>query len=93
MLFSAIQFAAVTDVAANLATIDHLVSRAAAEGVEVAVLPEGSMHDFGPPDLPLGPVAQALDGEFVSSLGHLAARHGITIVAGMFERSDDPDRP
>lgn len=93
MLFSAIQFAAVTDVAANLATIDHLVSRAAANGVEVAVLPEGAMHDFGPPDLPLGPVAQALDGEFVSSLGQLAARHGITIVAGMFERSDDPDRP
>jgi predicted amidohydrolase len=90
---SAIQFAAATDVATNLSTIGELVSRAADEGVEVAVLPEGSMHDFGPPDLPLGPVAQPLDGEFVSSLGQLAARHGITIVAGMFECSDDPDRP
>ena len=93
VLFSAIQFAAVTDVAVNLSTIDALVSRAAAEGAEVTVLPEAAMHDFGAPDLPLGPVAQPLDGEFVTALARLAARHGITIVAGMFERSNDPDRP
>lgn len=91
--FSAIQFAAAMDVTANLATIDSLVSRAAAEGAEVVVMPEGSMHDFGPPNLPLGPVAQALDGQFVDSLAKLAARLGVTLVAGMFEGSDDPDRP
>lgn len=93
MRLSAIQFAATTDAAGNLTIIEGLVSQAAAEGVEVAVLPEGSMHDFGPPDLPLGPVAQPLDGEFVNALGKMAAHHGITIVAGMFERSHDPDRP
>ncbi len=51
------------------------------------------MHDFGPPDLPLGPIAQQLDGPFASAAGELARETGTTIVAGMFEQSDDPARP
>ena len=34
------------------------------------------MHDFGAPDLPLGPAAQALDGAFVTALAELAAARG-----------------
>ena len=51
------------------------------------------MHDFGPPETPLGEAAQPLDGPFVSALAGLAKESGATIVAGMFETSDDPTRP
>lgn len=51
------------------------------------------MHDFGPPDMPLGPVAERLDGPFVSALAQLAREHAVHLVAGVIERSDDPQRP
>lgn len=38
---------------------------------------------------PLDQVAQPLDGPFADGLRGLAQRHGITVVAGMFEPSDD----
>jgi predicted amidohydrolase len=88
-----VQFEAATDPAANLKRIGELVDEAAAAGAALVVLPEGAMHDFGPPDLALGPVAQAVGGDFTNELGSLAKRHGLTIVAGMFEQSDDADRP
>jgi predicted amidohydrolase len=59
----------------------------------LVVLPEASMRDFGAPDSDLGPVAERLDGPFVERLGKLAAEHGTTVVAGMFEVGDDPHRP
>jgi deaminated glutathione amidase len=93
MRLSVVQFASGTDVAANLDTIGGLVAAAAAEGAEVVVVPEGAMHDFAAAELPLGPVAQPLDGPFVVGLGKLAAESGVTLVAGMFETSDDPERP
>ncbi len=39
------------------------------EDERLVVLPEAAMHDFGPPDLPLGPVAQPLDGPYVRRAG------------------------
>ena len=59
----------------------------------LVVLPEASMYDFGEPGLPLGPVAQRLDGPFVSLLAGLAGRLRVTIIAGMFEASYDDARP
>jgi predicted amidohydrolase len=88
-----VQFAADTDAEANLGRIGELVDVAGRQGAELVVLPEAAMYDFGAPDLPLGPAAQHLDGDFVGRLGKLAARHGLAIVAGMFEVSDDPGRP
>jgi deaminated glutathione amidase len=90
---SVVQFAAATDVATNLDRIEALVTEAATAGAELIVVPEAAMHDFGPPDLPLGPVAQTLDGEFVHAISRLARQHGATVVAGMFEKSDDVSRP
>jgi predicted amidohydrolase len=96
---SLIQFAAVTDTAENLEVVTGMVTKAAATPASqrsdghLIVLPEGAMHDFGAPDLPLGPAAQSLDGEFVTALARLAGKVGATIVAGMFEASNDPDRP
>lgn len=88
-----IQFAATTDVEANVQVISRLVSQAAASGAELVILPEASMHDFGSPDLDLGAVAQPTDGAFVTSLGRLAAEYRVSVVAGMFEQSSDRRRP
>ena len=93
MRAAVVQFEAATDVTANLGMIVPQVRAAAAAGADLVVLPEASMHDFGAPDLLLGPVAQALDGEFVTTLAAVTAELDLTLVAGMFEMSDDPDRP
>jgi len=90
---SVVQFSASTDVAANLARISSLVRDASSAGADLIVVPEAAMHDFGAADLPLGPVAQSLDGAFALEIRHLAQACGVTLVAGMFERSDDAERP
>jgi predicted amidohydrolase len=87
------QYAAGFDKPANLATLTALVERAADDGASLVLAPEGAMHDFGPQDLALAPVAEPLDGEFVSGLAAVAARRGVTVVAGMFESvAGDPTR-
>lgn len=98
-----LQFAAGLDPAQNL---DHLYrlaetamstpsavggDPAVAERPRLLVAPEASMSDFGPPDRPLAPVAQPLDGPFVAGLGRIAQRSSATVVAGMFERADGED--
>ena len=60
---------------------------------ELVVLPECFQRELGAPDEPLGADAEPLDGPFVDALTAKAARHGGTWVAGMLERSEDPDRP
>ena len=88
-----IQFAAATDATANLKRIRVLVDQAAEQRPDLIVLPEGAMHDFGPIDLALGPAAQTLDGPFVEALSGLAHQYDVSIVAGLFERAADPERP
>jgi predicted amidohydrolase len=95
---SLIQFAATLDVEHNLETVRRLAHGAyrALDGREeerLVVLPEAAMHDFGPPDLPLGRVAQPLDGAYVEALARLACEVGATVVSGMFEQSGDANRP
>jgi len=95
---SLVQFAAALDADANLETITRQVRQAvstggAAGGDRLVVLPECAMHDFGPPDLALGPVAQPVDGPYVTGLARLAREVDATIVSGMFEPSDDAGRP
>ena len=90
MRVALVQLAAGTDPAENIAAATKLL-----DGVEadLIILPEAVMHDFGSPETPLGPVAQPLDGPFVAALAELARHYASVVVAGMFERSDDPDRP
>ncbi|WP_166345399.1 carbon-nitrogen hydrolase family protein [Phytoactinopolyspora limicola] len=90
MRVALVQTAAGLDPAANLDAIQRLVTGVDAE---LVVLPEAVMHDFGTPTTPLGPVAQAVDGPFVAGLADLAKQQGATFVGGMFEISDDPNRP
>jgi predicted amidohydrolase len=51
------------------------------------------MADFAVEGGSVAESAEALDGEFVATLGKCAVEHGVAIVAGMFERSCDQDRP
>lgn len=59
------------------------------EDLDLVVLPEAVMHDFGDPSHDLGGAAESLDGPFVSMLAEHARRLGATVVAGMFESTGD----
>jgi predicted amidohydrolase len=88
MRVGVIQLGAGLDKAENLSRLLADVERAAASGANLVIAPEAAMHDFGPTDLWLGPVAEPLDGPFVTALADAAARLTVTIVAGMFEVAD-----
>jgi predicted amidohydrolase len=79
------QFSAGMSKPANLARISDLTARAADAGAQVVVFPEGAMCDFGAATDELHGMAEPLDGRFVQALSELAARFGLTVVAGMFE--------
>lgn len=81
------QMSATTDSAENRATIDAALE-AVSGPVDLVVLPEAVMHDFGAPDHDLAAVAETLDGPFCELIGRHAARLQTTIVAGMFEAAE-----
>jgi predicted amidohydrolase len=70
---------------ANLERIAQLTAQAAEGGADVVVFPEGAMCDFGEKTDDMHMVAEPLDGRFVTALADLAARHGMSVVSGMFE--------
>ena len=70
---------------ANLDRITTLAAQAADSGARLVVFPEAAMCDFGEKTADLYAVAEPLDGRFVTTLAELAARHSMTVVAGMFE--------
>jgi deaminated glutathione amidase len=79
-------------------TLDPAENRAAlaacaSDEAELVVFPEVFMRDFGPAGSDVSGAAEPLDGPFVGRLSELAAGSPRTIVAGMFEVSDDPRRP
>jgi deaminated glutathione amidase len=79
------QFSAGMDKSANLERITKLTAQAAESGARLVVFPEAAMCDFGEKTDDLYSVAEPLDGRFVTKLSELAARHRMTVVAGMFE--------
>jgi predicted amidohydrolase len=79
------QFSAGMSKPANLERIARLTAHAAESGAQLVVFPEGAMCDFGEKTDDLHSFAEPLDGRFVTSLSELAARHRLTVVAGMFE--------
>jgi predicted amidohydrolase len=74
------------DLDANLRLVAEQTARAAGAGARLVVFPEATMRGFG---LPLGPVAQPLDGPWADGVREVAARHGVVVVAGMFTPSPD----
>ena len=64
-----------------------------ASGGDLVVFPEAFARDFGEAGSDVSPYAEKVDGPFGGEVGRLATEHGTTVVAGMFEAGDDPDRP
>ncbi len=88
------QWASTLDPAENLAALEGLVAPGeTAARPDLLVLPEAFARDFGPPGTDVSAAAESLDGPFVHRLATLAADADVTVVAGMFERSEDPERP
>ena len=85
-----VQWASDLDPATNR---DRLASLTAEEPTDLLVLPEAFARDFGPADHSLGPYAEALTGPFAQAVEDLAQRLGAAVVAGMFETSEDDERP
>src|ERR1700674_2498496 len=79
------QCSAGMDKPANLARISDLTALAADAGAKLLVCPEGAMCAVGASTDDLRGWAEPLDGRFVQTLSELAARFGLTVVAGMFE--------
>ena len=86
-----VQTASTLDPAENRARLAELV--AGAEPGELVVLPEVIARDFGSPEGGLAEHAEELDGPFVSAVEAAAAEQQVTVVAGMFRRGEDPERP
>ncbi len=66
-------------------------------GCDLVVFPEAWARDFGEAGSDVSAYAEALDGPqtspFVATVASVAAERETTVVAGMFEASDDPARP
>lgn len=80
------QIASLPDPAHNLGLIEDGVRKAADAGAELVAFPEAAMCCFG---VPLGPVAEPLDGPWASRVRAIADAAGLTVVAGMFTPAGD----
>jgi len=78
------QFAAGPAKETNLRRMLDLTAEAAEAGAELVLFPECSMARL-PPELSPGPVAEPVDGPFVSVLAEAGRRHQVTVVAGVYE--------
>lgn len=70
----------------NLKLIREGVADAAGRGARIVVFPEAAMARFG---VPLGPIAEPLDGPWATAVAGIAAEYDVLIVAGLFTPSDD----
>lgn len=75
-----------TDPAKNLQLVREYAGRAADAGAQLVVFPEATMCRFG---VPLGPVAEPVDGPWADGVRAIAADSGITVIAGMFSPAGD----
>ena len=86
------QFVPGVDVNANLASIAELAASASVRGASLVVVPEYSSYFTPTMGQDWLDAAEPLDGRFVYGLAAIARRHGIHLVAGMLETTDDPGR-
>ncbi len=82
------QIQAGTDPSANLGLVEEYTRRAADAGAGLVLFPEATMCRFG---VSLADVAEPLDGPWADGVRGIAARAGITVVAGMFVPADAHD--
>ncbi|GLE52894.1 carbon-nitrogen hydrolase family protein [Mycobacterium montefiorense] len=75
-----------SDPAANLQQVRGYTAQAAAAGASLVVFPEATMCRFG---VPLGPIAEPVDGPWADGVRRIATDSGVTVIAGMFTPSGD----
>jgi predicted amidohydrolase len=92
MRVALIQLAATTDSERNRDEVRRRLGRLE-PGLDLVVLPEGAMHDFGPPDHDLGAVAEPVDGPFVAMISEEAKRLDATVIGHIFERHESGGPP
>jgi predicted amidohydrolase len=80
------QILAGTDPVANLTTVADYTRRAADAGARLVVFPEATMCRFG---VPLGEIAEPIDGRWADAVRTVADEAGITVFAGMFTPAPD----
>lgn len=90
MRVALVQFRAGSDPVDNRGRLTSLVREAIGHGAQLVVCPEAAMAGFGRPTDPLAPLAEALDGPFVTALTAVAAGSTATVLAGMFEATAQP---
>ncbi len=86
---SLVQHASGLDPEANRALLDELAPR----DVDLVVFPEAFARDFGPAGSDVSDGAEPVTGPFATEVARVAADRGATVLAGMFESSEDPGRP
>jgi predicted amidohydrolase len=86
------QFRPGSDQAENLSAMRVLAGTAKSRGAVLVVFPEYSAFFEPVMGASFVTAAQPLDGTFVTALGELAAELGIYAVAGILEKTSDPDR-
>ena len=84
-----VQHASSLDPADNRRALDELTP----SGADLVVFPEVFARDFGDTGSDVAAFAEPMDGAFAAAVADVAAARRTTVVAGMFETSDDPGRP
>ncbi|WP_246086940.1 carbon-nitrogen hydrolase family protein [Nocardioides humi] len=87
-----VQAASALDPAANRDALARLAAEHAGDA-DLVVFPEAFARDFGEAGSDISAYAEPLDGPFGATLADAAAAQGTTVVAGMFERGPDAERP
>ncbi|WP_408897204.1 carbon-nitrogen hydrolase family protein [Nocardioides sp. R1-1] len=90
-----VQAASALDPAVNRDALGRLAAEAAGPDTpaDLVVFPEAFARDFGPAGSDVSADAEPVDGPFGTAVAQAAAAHATTVVAGMFERGPDPERP
>ena len=70
----------------NLELVATQTAEAADQGAQLVVFPEATMRRFG---LPLGEIAEPVDGPWAKQLREIAEHHDLVVLAGMFSPSAD----
>jgi deaminated glutathione amidase len=81
--------------ASGLAPDDNrgLLAALAPADADLVVFPEAFARDFGEAGSDVSAYAEPLAGPFATEVARVAGERGTTLVAGMFEVGDDPQRP
>jgi predicted amidohydrolase len=80
------------DIRANLAAVDRFAAEAARDGARLLAFPEYATYEKKKVDATFLAVAEPLDGPVCRELADIARRHGIALVAGVVETSEEPGR-